>query len=575
MNKYLILLTILIILFFLGTPAIAVTILEDSFNDMSKIDTAETTALVDTSAGEIRLPRAKIPNALVLREFQNEFIVINGNEVNFYVFDPATGSVKKNDLLSITDIDSPLGIAAAENTYSLWVLTKNEIRRYDLTENGMSYNPYLSITGLTDVFSISANPLDNTVVTLSSIDGKGVVTTYKLTEEGRMQQIPQLTFNTGLEDPLAVSVVPDTNDILVASGDKVYYYAFEASTNSYVQNLMMSITTGNITTSLSVQKNGDSYVVANQSGVDYYSYDVNTSQMVRIPVLSAGLSNYPYSVCLKPGSYEYAVLTEENMVQYWMYDSATGKMVRNPAMEAAGVAIFRKYYSPKQYVSMVVNTSLKYDEIRLTVHETTPENTEVNWYISFDNKATWQEITPGRWTGVSVIKPGTIKTNTFCLKAELVSPEGLNQDTPRISYVLLEVSNSGISEIECINITKPFEEYVGKFPFRYPDPDKFPVKMKKGSQIVFTVSTEAYTKSLTAEFSTGEVIALVPEKPVTEEKNKWTGAYVVQPDAIENTMIGLTLRTVRDTFPTGEMYIPDFVKVSGYVIYEMDLKLVR
>ena len=562
MKKYITILFTIILLSIFTIPVMAEKIFEDTFMDATKIDTKKTTALVDTVLGEISLQRKKIPNALAVKEMQNEFALINGEQINYYSFDAATNALQKNELLSISDITDPVGIALGENDYSLWVLTETEVRRYDYTENGMSHNPYLSMTGLTDVFSISSNPLDGTVAVLSKdSEGKGVVSTYKTTEEGKLEVIPQLSINTGFEDPSSISMVPNTSDLVVSAGDSTYYYSYESQSNSYVQNVMMSVATGSPVTSLCVQKSGDSYAVVTAEGSDYYTYDIEISQMNRIPTLSTSSSNYSYAVSLKQGGYEYAMLTEDGQVQYWMFDEGTGSMVRNSAMEIASVDIKNRYYSPRDYVSNAITSTRIYDEVKLTSTEEKPEGTAIKWNISTDEGATWKEVAIGQWVDIN-------QTNTLIIKAVLTAAESMNQPTPKIMDIAVEATMVEFSKIECIAITKNHSEQV------LPT-DQFPVKAKKGSQVVFAVHSFGFTQNVSAKFSTGEEKDLIPEKnPAEEEKNIWIGTISFEPDAAEGQIIGVVINGVKNSKKISKE-IENFININQTVIYNMDIRLVR
>ncbi len=559
---FILLVSYIITTYILTNLVLAEPIFQDTFTDTVSIDLTQTTALVDTVNGEISLPRARIPNALAVSRFQDEFAVINGSGIDYYAFDQGTNSVVRNDLLNINDITDPVGIAAGQGDYSLWVLTGSEIRRYDFTGSGMSHNPYLSVTGLTDVFSICSNPLDDTVISLSEdMSGKGIITTYKsVAEGGGMQTVPQLSFNTGLEDPSAVSMVPDSSDIIVSAGDSVYYYSFEAASGTYVQNAMMTVATGMPINSISLNQTGDGYMVSGQTASDYYLYDLNLSKMERVPLLSSTSENYQYSVSLKQGAYEYAVLTEDGTVQYWIMDSATGSIVRNPAMETAGIAVFKKYYTPREYVSTVRNTAINYDEIRVTANTEIPEGASINWSAKCGNDSEWHTLVPGTWVNVPAF-------NSFYLKAQLVSPEGINQKTPKIFDVLLEGTKCEISSVECIAITK---NDIGQV---LPT-SQFAVNAKQGSQIVFAADTLGYMQEVSAVYSTGEQQMLKPENSLENEKNRWYGSITLEPDAQEGEIISLSL-TGRKPAKVVDYNIDRFIEIKDNVIYDMDVNLTR
>lgn len=552
--------SLIIFALFIVKSSYAATVLEDSFIDMSKIDQNKTTALVDTAAGEITLNRAKLPNAVAVGSNGSEYAAIDGDGVSVFNYDTSTNKMVKNESMSVMGVTDPVGIAFGQNNYSVWVLTKSEIKRYDYTENGMTFNPYLSVTGLNEVFSISVNPIDNTVVVLSQdTSKKGVVSTFKQTEEGKLQSIPQMTFTTDIESPSSLSIAPDTGAIAVSSKDSISYYSFDESNCSYAKNILMSTATGNPVVSVSMQKSGNGYVSLGVNSLDSYMYDVELSKVAKVPTLSTTLqSKYNYSVSLNTDRYEYAILNDEGNVEYWMFDESTQSMKRNSTMEVGGINIKNRYDSPADYVSTIITTDNDFDQVRITSQEVKPDGAAITWSVSEDNGSTWIEVVANEWKEMNLGRK-------LCIKATLKATEGGNVDPPKIQDVKVEVTFSGISNVECVAITKNHKDQV--LPTKI-----FPVKAKKGSQVVFTVDSTGFIEEITAEFSTGEKKELIPEDSITAENNKWLGSITFEPDDEEGRIIGVRFEGVKK----GKKFntkIDKFIVIDQYVIYDMDIQL--
>lgn len=561
MKKYTYCLLVLIsIIYVFSVHTFADVLFEDTFDNTSKVDISNTTALVDTAKGEVTLPRNKLPNAVTFTNSQGEFALIDNDQINFYDYDPSSNTMKKNDLLNISDITNPVGIAMGEN-YSIWAITKNEIRRYDFTGSGMSLNPYLSVTGLTDIFSVSSNPVDGTVTVLSeNSNKKGIVTTFKTTAEGKLQEVPQLSFSTNLDNPLSLSMTKDTNDIAVSNDKGIYYYSFDASAGKYVENTVMTTVTGNPTVSVAVQSSGDGYVALNEVGADYYMYDVNVSQMSRVPMLSASNPKYSYAIALNQNSYDYALLDEDGNLQYWTYDNGTNKMVRNSSLELTGISIKKRYDSPKEYMSVLINSSNKYDAIRITSNEDPSIGGSIKWSVSIDGGTTWNDVVNGSMAKIP-------DSNSFVIKAVLEMADNINQPPPKIYNVKLEGLSFGTQNVQCIAITENAADQI--LPTT-----TFPVKAKKGSQVVFTVDTYGFTENVTVQIDGKPDVTMKPEKPTTEEFNTWTGSITFEPDEVQGKVFGATFVSSRGT-KTVQFSIPDFVVIDQNVIYNIQLHLVR
>ncbi|WP_027365917.1 hypothetical protein [Desulfotruncus alcoholivorax] len=535
--------------FFIPSLAWATVILDDDYNNFNYVDSGKTTAKVDTTSGWVTLPQVNKPNSIAMRQFGYEYAVATAAGVKMFSYDDATGTMKENTALSIPSVTSALGIAVRQDAPNIWALTNSELTLYKFNGTSISTNPNLVVAGLTDIVSVSSWSTEDKAAVLSR---SGIVQVYNA-NSGTV--IPELSFDTGKTNPIAVSVVSGSPDLIVATQDAYYYYAYDDAIGGYVEDPRRTVL--GLSGIVSVSSNNSGSVVLTTNAAKYYlNNDAGTPQQA--VALSTGPLSSAAAISVKPESYDYAVITDTGDVQYYMYDDASGSVTRVSSLEVTGLALAGGYMHPREYYSKVVTTGQSYDEIKLTVNDDIPVGTSISYYITSDGGVTWNAVTTGDWVPVN-------SGNRFAVKAVLdTSDENV---TPKILHVTLEVTTLNIKNLKVLAIA--FNDPTQSLPTSI-----LPVKVKAGAEILMEVTTEGFAENVYADFSTGANIVFTATNNITNEVNTWRGLYTVPVDAVEGSPITTTITAERNT-KQKHLTVSPFIVVNGKVSDVVDLKMTK
>lgn len=519
-------------------PAAAAPLFEDLFNDTTKIDMENTTAKVDTAAGEIYLQTSRIgANTIAIKHGANQYAVVTLDGADFYTYN--AGSMKKDSTRSVTGQTGVIGVALRQDRDSLWLLKSNELLRYDRSTD-MYKNALLSVeTGLSDLIAFSAHPNEDTVVLLSRNDtNPGYIYTYMATDEGEMARNDALSFNTGIQNAVAVSIVPGTYDVIVASDTDVSYFLY--TPGGYILNDALSVSGLSNIRSVTSLEDEYGYVVSTDTHAYYYLYNESYGAMTVIPTLTVNFGDESIATSAKPGGFEYVARMEDGAVRYYGYGPP---MTRKPNYEVANVGVLDfgggRYVNEGDYVSINIDMDTEYYMgVRVDAEEDLPEGTSIEYIVSCDNGASWFVVPKNT---VVEITPA----NMFRVKARLSTTD--NFVTPR----LLSISLSGSPA--WLGLAPPEEEI-------YPDlltvlthmtsnlgfsfDGDLPQAIKAGAQAVFKIKTtgSAETVKIYLKCKYGEMeIDLkgsaqnTPQAQGDEVAGEriWVGRFTVPPDAYE------------------------------------------
>lgn len=543
-------LVVLIFIFFIPSPCSAEIVLDDTFINTDYVDLNRTTARVDTKNGWVTLAGVAKPNAIAMKQFGYEYAVATAAGIKVFTYDDATGTMTENNALSVPAATDALGIAVRQDEPNIWVLTENELTLYKFNGGSMSTNPNLKVSGLSDVLSVSSwSTRDKAAILSISGAGTGLVEVYDATS-GTMA--PVINFDTGKQNPVAVSVVMGTPDLVVATSDAYYYYAYDDATGGYFEDPRRTVV--GLNNVIAVSSGDPGSVVLARNDVQYYfNNDAGT------PEQAVALSSSPadgVAISIKPDSYDYAVITEGGDVEYYTYNNESGTMARVSTLEVTGLELNGGYKENGEYYSVVITTGREYDEVRLTVDQDVPDGTSVHYFVTSDGGENWVGAIPGEWVTV-------VPNNKFAVKAVLATSD--KSVAPKVYNVQLEASTLELMDLQIRAIA-------------YNDPGQpvpittFPARVKSGAEIQFEVITGGYAETVSAIFTTGHNVMLTPEAPVTEDENTWRGLYTVPADVEEGSTIGATVTAERGSKQKHLTQDP-FILVSGSVLFEVDLSL--
>lgn len=535
---------------------LAVEIYHDDFTNLSKVDTVNTTADIDVTAGWVSLPKQPLPSAIDVRAAGWEDAIASTNGVEVYTYDDATGAKIKNIGLSIPQVNDASGVACRDDAPALWSLTPSSLTLYRFSDGSMQTSPSLTVTGLSGVLSASTwEGLDKVVLLVRSLDNKGRIDIYREVAESVNLY---LTLDTGLSNPVAVSVVPGTPDFLYATSTGVYYYMYDDATGGFL--LHPAKQASDLTNLRSVSaRDEESFLVAEGNDANFYFWKEPVG-VSKVPKYSIEELSDLLSVSIKPRENEYATLTASGQQDYWMLEDSTGGMTKNSVLSRSGITLNLQYLSPAEYRSVAFPTTSNYDTVRVTAVTEVPTDTALTFYVSSDGGATWLETSNGGWIPVTA-------GDSFVVKAVLsTSNPG---KTPKILSLKLEAS---VLEVENLKVLA----VAANNPDQVLPSDDFPVSVRMGAMIQFEVQSSGFAESAWASFSLGEGSNMVPLYiPVEDnETNVWRGSYVVPEDTVEGYLLEVTV-TVEKGGVKRSLTESSFIRVQGSVLDIVSLILTR
>jgi len=516
------------------SSSIAEEIFSDAFDNADKIASSST---VKQENGYITIDSQYYPNAIAVSDESTEYAVINDGKIEIYNIGE-TNAKLVNTIEDKNIVSSPIGITYANDGRSIWVLNEDNLIKYDIeNENAVS-----KITGLNEVVSITSSKGYETV---SILDSNNKVMGYKELIEGGISEVPALSFSA-ISNPLAISSVGSSDDIIMLNDEEIVYYEFDD--NEYEFNSVLNISMGN--TACSIAATEDGFVVLNKSGVDYYSINENNAEKKSIYSLSNVTNGV--GISLKQDEYEYAIIDEDGNVKYYQYDGT--QMKENEKLAIEGVKIPRKLILPAIYISNEVTTEGIYNQVTLSVSQTTDNNSSITWWV--DSGSGFEQVSAGVPTKVE-------EGNNFTIKAQLnvVDKSG---ELPKINSLSLDVSKIDevkIKKIEVIGITKNTEGQI------LPTTN-FPVKAKRGSEVVVRVETAEDVVDLNMRLYTrnGELELINMEEIKT---GVFIESIVFEPDELEGEIIGAEFTTE----PEYTVDIENFINIESAVSYDLDLQI--
>lgn len=549
MYRYLLLIVFLLTL---PGPVWAVTVFEDDFIDTLNVDMTKTTAVVDTADSSVRLPSMNTPNAVAMNKYGDGYAVVTKTGIQMYEYDDSTGSVKLNNAFSVPFITDAIGVAIRQDNVNIWAIRQDGVQYVKFNGSSMADDPALKITGIGQVLSVDAWENNDKAVVLLKNGNNAQLKVYNA-QSGSL--VNELTQNTVIQDPVAVSIVKGTADLRVATKDSIYYLMYDDATGQYVEDISKKIT--GLSGIVSLSSDDSTHAIISNTNAQFI-LDDDTGGGAPVGAYSIGSVSGAFAISLKPGSYDQAIVTASGEVQYWRYDDATGKMVRDSSMEKTGLQLMGGYIAPKEYWSKVFSTAEDYEEVRLTVNQDIPANTSITYWVSTNGGINFTQVLPDTWTSVPI-------GHDFVVKAIL---DTTNKDiTPRILYVKLEASTLQVKDLI---VTAIAQNKAGQtLPTSI-----FPVEAKAGADVIFEVTTEGFAESVWADFTTGASVVLTPKQPITENINVWWGSFVVPVDAVDPSSIGVTLTAQRGV-KQKHLTVNPFINVRGKIYEVMDLTIIK
>lgn len=333
------------------------------------IDATKTSAAVNTTANEITLSRSAPQTAAFFGEEDvPDFVVLSPTGLKHYSFD---GSQMVENTIFSVNVTSPL--AAFTSIYPDSIVSDGiTITHYSMGGS----NPSLSLAGLVGVAAIGAR--ENDIAFLSQGQLK-----YYAHDGFGMVELPMLSINTGITNPVDFALAQDTYDAVVLEPNQVKYFSFTGSEMAEVPALAI---TGLVGAKAISNANGD---VALIEGNKVKHYSLSGSCLVYNDALSltTGLTAAT-CVALKPGSND-RIIVDGDEVKYYQWDGS--QLVYNPLLSVtvAGLKDIGAYSMTGVAIAQVKSSGVNVNRVRVRAYHLLPEGTSITWSVTADGGTTW------------------------------------------------------------------------------------------------------------------------------------------------------------------------------------------
>lgn len=377
------------------------------------VDAAATTAIVDTTNREIKLPLKPAPDLVGFWDSgEMDYVVLTTTGVRHYSFDGT--QMRENTILNVAGLTNPLAVAARSSYPDVLVADQSGLKHYNFTGQNMVYNPYLSVAGLTGVMAVGTAGQFETAVLMDT-----QIQHYSFSEPGMVRNTvlePSVT----LTNPIDVALASGGYDTVVLEPDRVRW--FSSTGSGMAENPALAVTGLTNPVAFAVAKPQGGYDVALVDGtqVKHYSFDGTMLRYNSVLSVTSGLTN-PRTVSIRPGSYD-RIIVDGNHLKYYqwsgtslVYNSSLSVTVSD-LVQGAGfrhqAAVTSKAFDPGYNVT----------HIRVRAAHELPNNTMVTWSVTANGGSNWVKKWRVRGTATgTVLEVSPDNGNTW-------SPKGTAND---------------------------------------------------------------------------------------------------------------------------------------------------
>ncbi|KJS10693.1 MAG: hypothetical protein VR67_17590 [Peptococcaceae bacterium BRH_c8a] len=349
------------------------------------IDTGATTAAVDIVNHEITLEKNLTPNVVSFwPDGMLAYTVLKSNSVGFYMFD-GTQMVEASSL-EIPLGKNPLALATYSTLPDIAVATPTELRSYVFDGNGMSRNPALETSGLTNAVSIGtrgydvAGLVDNNVKYFN-FDGSG------MTENTILEPCE------ALNNPLQLALVEDSYDMAILERNQVRYFNFDGA--GMAENPTLAVTGLTNPKAFAVKETGEVTVI---EGSEAKHYQFDGAGMVYNSALSvSGLTDLT-AVAFRPGTWD-RVIVDGTQLKYYAFNGS--EMVYIPELSVTvNDLLIGGSYTPQGIAQSLGYSGGVTNRVRVRARHNLPINTSVTWWVTADG-TNWTQSWRVRNDGVN------------------------------------------------------------------------------------------------------------------------------------------------------------------------------
>lgn len=336
----------------------------------STVDFTKTSAVVDTSLNEVRLPKYAPKVAAFWGEDYLDYVVLTPTKLIHYSFD-GTQMVEVS-VLDVTGLSNPVAAFTSSPYPDVVVATSTQVTHYSFDGTGMFSNPALSVSGLSGVVSVGTRGFD-----VAALAG-GQLRYFGWTGS-EMAEVPALSVTSGLNNPLDFALFPDTYDCVVLEKDRVRY--FSSTGSGLVENAALAIT------GLSAPKavaagDGRNVAVVDGNQVKHYVFDGSSFAYSAALSVTSGLTS-PTCVALRPGTYD-SLIVDGDQVKYYMWDGSQLVYNAQLSVTVSGLQNVGSYAPAAVVQSLPKDPGASATFVRVRAWHVLSAGTSVTWSVTAD-----------------------------------------------------------------------------------------------------------------------------------------------------------------------------------------------
>ncbi|MCL6478772.1 MAG: fibronectin type III domain-containing protein [Peptococcaceae bacterium] len=342
------------------------------------VDTSATTAVVDISNNEIRLPATPVVDLVSFwGSGEADYLVATISGIKHFSYNGST--MVENTLLNVS-ISNPLALAAPDPFPDVVVADASGIKHYSFSGSTMVQNPALSVAGLTGVAAIgAAGQNDITALTNNQVQ-------HYTFNGASMARNTVLEPSVSFTNPIDIALGSGGYDTAVLEPNRVRWFNFTGS--GMAENPALAVTglTNPVAMAVADPSAGWDVAVVDGSQVKHYSFTGTGMAYNATLSVTTGLTS-PRAVAVRPGGYD-RIIVDGNQVKYYTWTGSSMVYDPNRSVTVANLIQGAGYRSSAAAVSKPFDPGANAVMVRVRAAHELPNNTSVTWSVTADG-ANW------------------------------------------------------------------------------------------------------------------------------------------------------------------------------------------
>lgn len=339
----------------------------NSSDTPTTIDTAQTSAIIDNTNHEIKLPRQLSPDVVAFwPDGSLQYAVLTNNQVKHYSWNGS--SVVEATVFSSPTVTSPLALATADPNPDVIVCKSDSMVHYSFNGTAMVNNPALGAAGMAGASSVAV--IDKEYAAL--INNQLQHFTFNNTSISRNMSLePSATFS----NPIDTVLFSNGMDVAVMESSQVRYFKY--TSGSFAESTAV---TGLADAKAMAKGNGKELSIIDGTQLKTYSYNGSGWTYNSALSVTSGLTA-PTAVAVRPGSND-RIIVDGTQVKYYSFTG--GALVQNTVMSVSVASVMSggAYSSSAAVVSLAKSPGTSASKVRVRAYMVLPNNTSITWSVT-------------------------------------------------------------------------------------------------------------------------------------------------------------------------------------------------